>query len=267
MISDQQIDGGKGFDWGKTSADYAKYRDIYPPEFYRKILDAGLCVAGQNVLDLGTGTGVLPRNLYRYGAHFVGTDISQNQIEQAKELASSAHMDIEFQCAPAEESNFPDGSFDVVTACQCFWYFNHPVLAPTLFRILKPGGRFAVLFMAWLPREDKIAGETEKLVLKFNPAWNGCGLTRDSFAVPAMQAYEKYFEIENDLRFDVRVPFTRESWNGRIRACRGTGASLDEKTLEQFNREHVDLLQSIAPEKFDIPHYCVIRILRSKKTV
>ena len=24
------IDDGKPFDWGKTSEDYAKYRDIYP---------------------------------------------------------------------------------------------------------------------------------------------------------------------------------------------------------------------------------------------
>ena len=29
-MQDQKIDGGKPFDWGLTSADYAKYRDIYP---------------------------------------------------------------------------------------------------------------------------------------------------------------------------------------------------------------------------------------------
>lgn len=37
------IDNGKSFDWGNTSKDYAKYRDIYPEEFYRGILDLGLC--------------------------------------------------------------------------------------------------------------------------------------------------------------------------------------------------------------------------------
>jgi hypothetical protein len=26
----ENIDKGKAFDWGKTSADYAKFRDIYP---------------------------------------------------------------------------------------------------------------------------------------------------------------------------------------------------------------------------------------------
>lgn len=35
----QDIDKGKNFDWGKTSTDYAKYRDIYPQEFYDYILE------------------------------------------------------------------------------------------------------------------------------------------------------------------------------------------------------------------------------------
>ena len=79
----QNIDKGKPFDWGKTSEDYAKYRDIYPQEFYDYILNMGLCKSGQKVLDIGTGTGVLPRNMYKYGAEWVGTDIAENQIEQA----------------------------------------------------------------------------------------------------------------------------------------------------------------------------------------
>ena len=80
MNTNRNIDHGRAFDWGRASADYAKYRDIYPPEFYRRLLDMGLCTKGQAVLDLGTGTGVLPRNLCRYGASFVGTDISEEQI-------------------------------------------------------------------------------------------------------------------------------------------------------------------------------------------
>ncbi|MCQ2593610.1 MAG: hypothetical protein MJ188_12595 [Treponema sp.] len=29
----ENIDKGNNFDWGKTSKDYAKYRDIYPEAF------------------------------------------------------------------------------------------------------------------------------------------------------------------------------------------------------------------------------------------
>ena len=97
------IDKGKTFDWGKTSEDYAKYRDIYPKEFYDYILNLGLCKDDQKVLDIGTGTGVLPRNMYRFGANWTGTDISPEQIEQAKRLAENAGMKIDFLAARAEE--------------------------------------------------------------------------------------------------------------------------------------------------------------------
>ena len=50
-IIDKKIDGGKAFDWGKTSSDYAKYRDIYPQDFYDKIVSRKLCIKGQNVLE------------------------------------------------------------------------------------------------------------------------------------------------------------------------------------------------------------------------
>ena len=79
-IIDRDIDGGKPFDWGKTSNDYAKYRDIYPREFYDKIVSRNLCVSGQSVLDLGTGTGVIPRNMYKFGAKWTGTDISEKML-------------------------------------------------------------------------------------------------------------------------------------------------------------------------------------------
>lgn len=49
-IKNKNIDGGKAFDWGKTSDDYAKFRDIYPQEFYDKIIGRNLCINGQTCL-------------------------------------------------------------------------------------------------------------------------------------------------------------------------------------------------------------------------
>ena len=134
-IINKNIDDGTPFDWGRTSSDYAKYRDIYPQLFYDKIINRQLCITGQDVLDLGTGTGVIPRNLYRYGAKWTAIDISDEQIEQAKRLSEG--MDINYYAIPAENIPFPDGYFDVITACQCFWYFDHKQVMPHLLRILK----------------------------------------------------------------------------------------------------------------------------------
>ena len=259
-MENKEIDGGKPFDWGRTSADYAKFRDIYPREFYEKIADRGLCTNGQRVLDLGTGTGVLPRNMCSYGAKWTGVDISENQIEQARILSSG--MDIDYLVSPAEELSFPDVSFDVITACQCFWYFDHKKIVSNLKRMLKPDGRLLLLCMNWLPFEDKIAGASEELVLKYSPDWSGAGETVRPIDIP--KCYFESFELVYHEEYRLPVRFTRDTWNGRIKACRGVGASLTEEETARWEAEHKRLLEEIAPEDFDILHYAAMAELKVK---
>ena len=260
-IMDNRIDAGKAFDWGKTSEYYAKYRDIYPEEFYRKVADRGLCIKGQKVLDLGTGTGVLPRNMYKYGADWIGTDISEEQIEQAKKLAYESDMDIEFKTVSAENIDFLADTFDVITACQCFFYFDHEKIAPELHRVLKKDGKLVILYMAWLPFEDEIAGKSERLIQKYNPAWTGGGETKRPVIIP--EVMNDYFDLIDHEEYELKVPFTKESWHGRMIACRGVGASLSPENLASWEAEHKKLLENV-PDSFDVLHYAAIAVLKRK---
>lgn len=254
------IDGGKPFDWGKTSADYAKYRDIYPDAFYDVLTSRGLCVSGQHVLDLGTGTGVLPRNLYRFGADWTGSDISENQISQAKRLAAEQNMNIRFVVSPAESLPFAAASFDVITACQCFWYFDAAAVTPKLAELLMPDGRLVILQMNWLPFEDSIAQASEQLVLDFNPGWSGGGCQRDWVYLP--EELLTAFTLDEQVFLDLHIPFTRESWHGRMRACRGVGASLSGDDLAAWDAAHRALLRRIAPAEFTVLHQAAVTILK-----
>lgn len=256
MNGNIKIDGGKPFDWSKASADYAKYRDIYPTEFFATLLENGMCGAGRRVLDLGTGTGVLPRALYSYGGKFTATDSAEGQIEQAKLLSEG--MDINYICSPSEKLEFPDESFDDITACQCFFYFDHDKLAYKLCRMLTDKGKLAVLYLGWLPHEDPIIAESERLIVKYNPAWTGRGETIHKNHIP--EVYREYFSTVIDTAYCLEVPFTRESWHGRIKACRGVGASMDEANLTAFEAEHKAFLTTL-PESFSLKHFAAITIL------
>lgn len=265
MINLGHIDDGNGFDFNNISDDYARYRDIYPTLFYQRIIDLGLCGAGKTVLDLGTGTGVLPRHLQATGAKFVGLDISEKQIENARKL--SAGMDIDYIVSPAETIDFPDATFDTALACMCFTYFDKSVLLPRLARMLKADGRFAIMSLVWLPAESAIASRSEELVLKYNPAWNGAGYRRpdfDEYGIPTTYKGDirKWYEVDTSFAFDVSVPFTREGWQGRMKATRGlASSSLTQEQIQAFEKEHWRDLQGL-PESFEIPHsatFCVLK--------
>ena len=145
---------------------------------------------------------------------------------------------------------------------QYFLNFDHEKIMPELHRMLKDNGRILVLYMAWLPFEDVIAGASEQLVLKYSPHWSGAGETIHPIWIP--ECYQERFTLVHHEEYRLQVPFTRESWNGRMKACRGVGASLSQEEIAAWEQEHIKLLHDIAPEEFEIMHYAAIAELQKK---
>lgn len=235
------VDEGMTIDWGKTSVDYASYRPGPPLSFYERLVALGIGKAGQHLLDLGTGTGVIARQMARQGCHVSGIDVSGGQITAARECAAQEKLTIAYEVAPAEDIPFSAGSFDVVTANQCWLYFDKPKVLAELKRVLKPGGVFVTSHFSWLPRIDPIARASEELVLKYNPAWSAKDW--DGVVRTVHTWMEGQVVLQAMFFYDVDVPFTRETWRGRMRACRGVGAALSAEKVEAFDREHDALLQ------------------------
>src|SRR5688572_10745365 len=118
------IDPGRSIDWGKTSVDYARYRPGPPDSFFERLRALGVGLSGQRILDLGTGTGAIARVFAQRGSTVSGIDISAEQIAAAQQLAGEAQLEIDFRVAAAEEPPFPDHHFDIITANQCWLYFD-----------------------------------------------------------------------------------------------------------------------------------------------
>lgn len=257
------IDKGGEFDFGRVSDDYAKYRDIYPKSMYDKLISFGIGKSGQKILDLGSGTAVLPINLADTNAEFTATDISDNQIAYGRQIVKSKGVNnIDFRVCSAEDTGFDDNTFDAVTAVQCFHYFNADKAADEIYRILKPQGLFCKIFMDWLPFEDEIIGEMEALVLKYNPDWGGCGFDKFRYSYPTWA--DGRFSIETIHSYDTELSFSKEAWIGRIRSCRGIGASLSEERTAEFVKEYSSLLEKYG-EPLRLKHQIHIEIYRSEK--
>jgi SAM-dependent methyltransferase len=188
-----------------------------------------------------------------------GTDLAVGQIDAAREEAAREALQIDFRVAPAEAQPFEDASFDVVTAAQCWWYFDAKRTVAEIRRLLAPGGCFVVTQFSWLAQEDPVARASEELVLRFNPQWQGAGWSGKVPSVPPWSV--GLARVRSMFWFDEDVPFTRVSWRGRMRACRGVGASLPDEEVLAFDAAHDELLARIAPETFTVRHRVDAHIL------
>jgi SAM-dependent methyltransferase len=251
------IDPGRVIDWGRTSRDYATHRPGPPLSLFDRLASFGVGINGQRILDLGTGTGAIARGFARRGAAVVDVDVAANQVREARRLSEG--LDARFAVARAEALPFPPRAYDAASANQCWLYFDHPATLRELSRVLVPGGLLAVSHFSWLA-SDPIAKATEALVLSVNPAWTGAGFIGD--IGPTVPDWARGLSFVGLLAYDEAIPFTREGWRGRIRACRGIGASLPDDQVAAFDREHAMLLERMAPERFTVRHRVDAHVVR-----
>lgn len=155
-------------DFGLTAGDYAKHRAGFPSCIFDKLSEYNIGLPGQNLVDLGTGTGTLARGFAARGVNVIGIDPSGALLEQAKQLDQTAQVKIDYHIGTAENTGLPDASIDVVTAGQCWHWFNRPVAVQEVIRILKNEGQIAIAHFDWIPLKGNVAETTEKLIQAHN---------------------------------------------------------------------------------------------------
>ncbi|HXG92495.1 MAG TPA: methyltransferase domain-containing protein [Blastocatellia bacterium] len=97
---------------------------------------------GEQILDIGCGTGHLTAEIARRGARVVGIDISPAMLEQARK----SYPDLQFELMNATNFRF-DESFDAIFSnAAIHWIKDQDSLTESISRALKAGGRFVAEF-------------------------------------------------------------------------------------------------------------------------
>ncbi len=123
--------------------------------------------AGEAVLDVATGTGVVAVTAARAGARVKGIDLTPALLEEARKNAALIGASIEFREGDAEALPYRDGEFEVVLSQFGHMFAPRPhLVVKEMLRVLKPGGRIA--FSTWPPH--LFWGQYAGVVAKYVPA-------------------------------------------------------------------------------------------------
>ena len=244
---------GRTIDFGKAAVDYERFRPGFPESFFNRLVEEGWIEEGQRVLDLGTGTGTLALGFAARGLDAIGLDIAPELVEVARHAAASRGLAAQFVEGSAEATGQEDNSFDLVSAGQCWWWFDSDMAMKEAIRVLVPGGRLLIASFSYLPLAGNVAGRTEDLILEHNPGWPKAGWR--GVHPEHVEALDRggFREVES-FSYVVDMAFSHEAWRGRIRTCNGVGSALDAAQVDRFDAELADLLASEFPGMLTVPH-------------
>ena len=184
---------------------YAKYRPSYPLEYIEYLVsDAGLnedCI----IADIGSGTGILSRQLLERGFTVIGVEPNDDMRTVAEQTLKTYSRFISIK-GTAENTTINDNSLDVVTVAQAFHWFDLKQFRLECQRILKQDGRVALV---WNSRDasSDINKESADVCQKYCPNFKGFSGGMDETPIAFHQFFKdgeydlKYFR--NDLQFDL----------------------------------------------------------------
>ena len=155
MIVNRDERRGRASSFASVADAYERARPEYPDDAVRWLVGD----EPADVVDLGAGTGKLTRRLVALGHRVTAVEPLAEMLEHLRLAAPEARA----VTGSAEQIPLPDASADVVVSAQAFHWFDHQAALPEMARILRPGGRVALVWNTRDSREPWTAALSEAI--------------------------------------------------------------------------------------------------------
>src|SRR5215210_5694141 len=184
---------------------------------------------GEVVLDLGSGGGIdvlLSAKRVSPGGRAYGLDMTDEMLELAeKNKAEAGAENVEFLKGHIEDIPLPEDHVDVIISnCVINLSADKPKVVSEAFRVLKPGGRFAVSDMVFLGDKSKLPPELVSSI----ESWAGCvsgALEKDEYEGLLREAGFEDVSVEVTHTYD-------EEFVEASGCCGGSGCCGDTAATE-----------------------------------
>jgi enediyne biosynthesis protein CalE5 len=174
--------------WDRISPIYLRAIDDRFTPVVDSVVRRAALQSGQQVLDLGTGTGsvaIKAASLIMPGGNVTAVDISPEMLDLARRRSASLGLNnIEFLEGRAEKVPAPPGRFDAVLASLSLMYvIDRAAAAREIARVLRPGGGF--VGAVWGGPEEADIVLFQQTAGSFAPAPPVAGVGPGALADPA----------------------------------------------------------------------------------
>jgi SAM-dependent methyltransferase len=191
---------------------YVKYRPSYPEEAIDYLYQTVGLLQTSKVADVGAGTGIFSKLLVERGSRVIAVEPNQAMREAAEQWLGG-YRNFSTVSGSAEATGLPDQSVHYIVCAQAFHWFDRTAAKTEFRRILKPGGKVALIWNSRLTSGTPFLEEYERLLHEF-----GTDYALVNHKNISLEGLQSFFEAGGPqaVRFANSQHFDFEGLRGRL---------------------------------------------------